>query len=118
MSRISSWFIYSFIVWITGFVILGGPIWALLHFFNKRLFWHALLAGYLVTFLVVFGILTKGFTGKTGSKWSSSTNGVQNWDNGVMTAAGWAGAFTTSMFFGVIGMAMGALIWFVVYKRP
>lgn len=116
-SNITYVFGVAFFVWLIGLALCGGPVWHVMHLSGLRKWYHAMLAGFSVPFVVLLATGTGFFTGRKSGNWSSYANGGQQWVDGHITAFGWLMALQSSALFGGIGAGLGLVIWRTAYRR-
>lgn len=117
-SKGTSIFFLTFLVWLTGLVLLGGPVWAVMHAKGLRNWKHAVLAGTVVPFFTLLLLKTRFLTGQAGGGWSYFGHGGQQWLEGRITTFGFQKVLENALYYAVIGALLALLIWFIAYKRP
>jgi len=99
-----------------GFVlVLGLPAYFVLRHFNFVNWWSTIIAGF--TLSSVPAAFFSWPLGYSGTRTSSSINGVQTMVNGVPTTAGWVNYLEGILFFGLLGATASFAFWLVVRKR-
>jgi hypothetical protein len=112
-------FLMSLMVWGTGLVGFGAPLWVLLHKLRKRSVLSAAMLGLVLAFAVNFAFETIGQLW-----WLSSGTAVSSGDSGgwlvkdnQITVHGVLMAFIRSCIIGVQGALVAMSIWRVAYRR-
>ena len=108
----------AYIVWIIGLVLIGGPLWAVLHHKGLRGWLAALVAGASAPGLFWIIVMTLGLGQGGGDVIRGSPNGlVYLFQDGHLTAAGLIDALVQGATLGAIGACVGLAGWFVAYRR-
>ena len=113
----SSIFGLSFVVWLAGILVFGGPVWALLHILKRRNISDALIVGAIIPFLVMLSFSTRFFTGQSDSNFRFFRSGNYTWVDGQMTAFGWRMAIINAAEYAAIGAFIAFTIWHLAYRR-
>ena len=102
--------------------VIFAPIWLLLHKLDYRTWLSLILAGFALTFFVVFMLSTNYFTGIR--DWPERFNTAPymdmdpRWHGATLTAFGWRLAGISAAISGVFGAVVAFSIWRSAYKRP
>ena len=110
-------FIIALMGWLFGIVLIGGPIWRLLHKAGKRQWYVALVTGAAIPFFVPLAYQTGFFTGQNFFGSSYYGSGGQQRIDGALTAFGWKMAFLQSFHSAVAGGVIGLTVWLIAYRR-
>ena len=110
-------FVVAFLVWGTGILVLGTPIWYLLHGRRIRQFWAAVIVGGVLVFVTNFAFSTRMFTGQASGEYSLYAQGDQQWEKGHLTLFGWQTAAQSALYMALFGCLVAALIWRLAYRR-
>jgi|GEM_PF-1695458 hypothetical protein len=110
--------ILVFVVFAGGMVIVGGPIWAVLHSLGRRGWLDALLLGGLSSSLVSLAIaLLPLLLMPAHSTYSASEGGHDTVVNNHLTSFGWEMYLKQSALIGLAGALAGWMVWRVAYRR-
>jgi uncharacterized membrane protein len=115
-SKGTSIFAFAWGAWVVGFLIFAAWPWTALHRRGHRTLLVAVFAGALATFFGQF-MLSTGFLTACVRNMSSSVGGVQMWESGSLTTAGWIRAFNQSLITLVIGAFAAAILWRIAYRK-
>ena len=102
--------------------VFFAPIVLLLHKLGYRTWLSLVLAGFFITFFVVFMLKTQYFTGIR--DWPERFNTAPymdmdpRWHGATMTAFGWRLAAISSAISGVLAAIVAFALWRTAYKRP
>jgi uncharacterized membrane protein YiaA len=110
-------FVYAFIIFLVGIVVFGLPVWRALHTTGRRAWFHAVIAGATVPFVVYLALSTGFFTGHANGNWSYYGDGGKHWVDGVITMFGVRMAVQNAAQLGLMGALVGLVIWRVAYRR-
>lgn len=112
-------FVGAFVVWLLGLLVLGCPVWRVLHRRNVRGWPSAVLIGVVLTFLASF-LLTLApsllIRSAGGSSFLGDSGGMII-VNTSLTPHGWVVYSEWSLLFSVMGALVGWVIWRVAYRR-
>lgn len=114
-------FASAFMVWGSGILLVGAPIWLVLHKAGFRTWLVALFTGFLLPFALFFPIFTGQLTGIKAlqgcyDELAFLTRPV--FASGTLPILGAGRAAAISAVFGAVGALIALTIWFVAYKRP
>ncbi len=107
----------AFVIWLTGILTFGGPVWLILHHLKMRHWINAVIAGWFIPFVVLLIWQTDMLTGASryrSTVWTSE--GTLRVD-GVMTDLGWQLALQGAAQFAILGVCVALAIWRVAYRR-
>ncbi len=115
--KILTVFYFGFIFWFFGLLLIGSPIWALLHRLNKRKFYHAALAGFIPPFLVVLQPFTLLSPAKSrGSIFFNIDPTGKFWEGDVITWRHLVSVLESSAILGLVGALVAFAIWRTAYR--
>jgi hypothetical protein len=106
-------FFVSLAFWATGVVLMGAPVWAVLHYMNLRSPVYAVGAGGASALLALVGLSLVMSSG-VADQYDRGRYVIQN---GVRTADGWLSLLTDALLMGVAGGVVGMVIWRIAYRR-
>jgi hypothetical protein len=110
-----SMFFLAFIIWGAGLVVVGAPMWWLLHRKGLRSWWIAVLSGAIAAFM---GGLALSMALTLPIEHSSfGDSGGDTMIDGELTAYGWQELFLGAVEVGVVGAIVAAVIWRIAYRR-
>ena len=110
-------FSYAAFVWAAGLIVVAPGPWAILHYNGMRSWWIAIALGAILTFVVAFGLITRGFNLFVVSDgFSSSDNGGPIWIDGRLTPHGWAEASQFALICSALGSIVGLAVWRTAYR--
>ena len=106
------------IIWLIGLVMCGLPFWLWMHKTGRTTWWHAVLLGFGLTFIVAFALNTKFFDllPASGSSFSAGDSGGPTWIDNHLTLHGWVSALQGSLLFALSGILVALCVWAVAYK--
>ena len=107
-------FVIAFVVWAIGLVVVGLPLWWLLHKKGVRRWWVAALCGAVAAFVGSFALYL-ALTLPGGGSYSDS--GGHTMIDGELTAYGWQSIVLGAAEIGVCGAIVAAVIWRIAYRR-
>lgn len=107
----------AFLTWLFGIVVVGAPVWTLLHRLGLSGWITAIMCGYLTPYVALVLINTRALTGHTTGNFSSSIGGKKIWVEGVLTPYGWEQAFLDPVAISIGGCFVGLVIWLVAYRK-
>ena len=110
-----SMFFLAFYIWGAGLVVVGAPMWWLLHKKGLRSWWVAVLSGAIAAFVGGFAMNLAVTLRIEHSSFSDS--GGYTMIDGELTAYGWQELFLGAVEIGVIGAIVAAVIWRIAYRR-
>lgn len=108
-------FALAFIVWGVGLILVGVPIWWLLHKKGLRSWWMAVLLGAVAAAVCNFA-LNLAMTLPIENA-SLGDSGGQSMIDGELTAYGWWSLVRGAAAIGVVGALVAAVIWRIAYRR-
>lgn len=101
---------------------LSLPLWAVVSRFGMARWFVALPTGFLLAFIVTFGLGTAGFDGETSAGFSSGDNVGPLWIAGKITERGLRSALNLSLVFGATGACQALAIHVIAHllaaRRP
>ena len=109
-------FINATVIWALGLVLVGAPLWAILHYYGKRNWTAAGALGAILTFVVTLGLLTNGFGLLVSGNLSASDAAGPIWVDSQLTAHGWAVALEVAVVCCIAGALVGLIVWRVAYR--
>lgn len=116
----STVFMVALVVWASGLVIFGLPLWWLLHRFGLRNWLVPAAVGGAVTFLVNFAAATRLFEllpPPSNSSYSAGDAGGPTIIDNRLTPHGWWTTFEGSLVIGAGGILVALVIWRIAYRR-
>jgi hypothetical protein len=112
-------FTYASVIWFAGLCLAAPLPWAILHHYKMRSWPIAVAIGAILTFIVVLGLVTKGFNlFVVAEGFSASDDGGPTWVNGRITSHGWVEALKVALMCSIAGAMVGAVVWRVAYRAP
>lgn len=108
-------FMGAFLAWLAGLILIGGPIWWLLHRHHLHGWRAAALAAFAATFAAGL-ILAIPLPHKGGAFREADRGGVLV-ENDQLTAYGWLKAAEGALLLSFVGAAAGLAVWRVAYRR-
>lgn len=126
VATMPSSFDYAFRTWSFGLIVIGVPIWLVIHYFGFRTLIVWLILGFSVTFYVLFSLNTDSFSGSRfgGTNYPDYPLGGYGWTDGeifqgeIMISYGWWVAIRVSVVGSLQGMLVALTIWRVAYQKP
>ena len=106
-------FVIALLVWALGLVVVGLPLWWIIHKNGLRRWWAATLCGAIAAFVAGFALSlasTLPFGGSFGD------SGGDTMIDGELTAYGWQSIVLGAAEIGVYGAIVAAVIWRIAYR--
>ena len=111
-------FVFVYAIFTAGIVLIGLPIWALMHQLGRRNWLDALLLGGIASFLVTLAFSTMSiWLLPYGSDYSASDGGVPTVVHNHITAQGWTYYLEMSGGIALAGIMAALTIWRIAYRK-
>jgi hypothetical protein len=107
---------FSFIGWTGGLLIVGAPVWRLMHRAGFRRWFQAVAVGAVLAFGVRLALAVHSWSGYAFYEVGGPTLRAVVVDH-KLTALGWRLSFESAAWAAVIGGVTGFTIWYIAYGR-